>query len=189
MIRLIWSADEFPCLKRILLSWSDVRRDLTNAWRHLHWLDYGGDDKKLVRGEWRTAPIYTGNMRSKGRKGKWRPDLNRKTTRAVVKAMRKLPTLVPEITRIFAATPEINFAGLSILGPASQILPHRHENQGMICHVFLSGPLKHCGLKVGAQSKTWQEAGESMVFDSHEEHESWNIGNRSRSIVHIDFSP
>lgn len=186
---MIQSADEFPCLKQLLRSWHVVRMDLDNAWRHLHWLDYGADDKSLVRGDWKTAPLYTGNMRSKGRKPKWRPDLDRKTMRAVLKSMRKLPELVPAITRIFGAIPEINFAGLSVLGPASEILPHRHENQGMICHVFLYGPLRQCGLRVGEQRKTWQESGESMVFDSSMEHEAWNIGNSVRSIVHIDFSP
>ena len=187
---VIQSATEFPCLTKVLRNFTRIDFDLTSAWRHLHWIDFGGDNREMVRGTWKTAPVYTGDHTAKGRKRNQRPDLNRSETRAALEAMKKLPELLPEITLIMRNIPEINFAGVSVLGPKSCILPHRHEGQNMICHILLSAVSSMAGLRVGCHSRVWDSAGESMVFDSSIEHEAWNSDHlHDRSILHIDFTP
>ncbi|WP_374942483.1 aspartyl/asparaginyl beta-hydroxylase domain-containing protein [Sphingomonas sp.] len=70
----------------------------------------------------------------------------------------------------------------SRLEPGTHIRPHHGMlNTRLICHVPLIAP-EGCGLRVGAETRTWQE-GEALVFDDSIEHEAWNRGTRTRVVL------
>src|SRR3546814_9705290 len=51
----------------------------------------------------------------------------------------------------------------------------------LICHLPLVVP-DGCGLRVGAETRSWRE-GELLIFDDSFEHEAWNRGTSDRTIL------
>ena len=54
-------------------------------------------------------------------------------------------------------------------------------NTRLICHLPLLVP-NGCGLRVGAETRSWVE-GELLIFDDSFEHEAWNRGTSDRTIL------
>lgn len=70
----------------------------------------------------------------------------------------------------------------SRLTPGTHIQPHHGMlNTRLICHLPLIVP-DDCGLRVGAETRSWRE-GELLIFDDSFEHEAWNRGTRDRTIL------
>jgi hypothetical protein len=70
----------------------------------------------------------------------------------------------------------------SRLTPGTHIQPHHGLlNTRLICHLPLIVP-DGCGLRVGAETRSWRE-GEMLIFDDSFEHEAWNRGASDRTIV------
>ena len=70
----------------------------------------------------------------------------------------------------------------SRLTPGTHIQPHHGMlNTRLICHLPLIVP-DGCGLRVGAETRSWRE-GELLIFDDSFEHEAWNHGNSDRTIL------
>ncbi len=70
----------------------------------------------------------------------------------------------------------------SRLKPGTHIAPHHGMlNTRLICHLPLIVP-DGCGLRVGADTRSWRE-GELMIFDDSFEHEAWNRGTSDRTIL------
>lgn len=70
----------------------------------------------------------------------------------------------------------------SVLKPGAHIRPHHGLlNTRLICHVPLIAPAG-CGLRVGAETRTW-EAGKALIFDDSIEHEAWNRGSSTRVVL------
>ena len=70
----------------------------------------------------------------------------------------------------------------SRLAPGTHIAPHHGLlNTRLICHVpLITAP--DCGLRVGHETRGWEE-GESLIFDDSIEHEAWNRGGSPRTIL------
>ena len=70
----------------------------------------------------------------------------------------------------------------SRLTPGTHIQPHHGLlNTRLICHLPLIVP-DGCGLRVGAETRSWRE-GEMLIFDDSFEHEAWNRGASDRTIL------
>jgi aspartate beta-hydroxylase len=97
----------------------------------------------------------------------------------------------PTITRIIEANNTVRTqAGLlyvSKLSPGTHIRPHLGPtNQRLRCHLGIRIPDGDCGLRVGGETRKWQE-GSCIVFDDSLEHEAWNHTGEPRIVLIIDF--
>lgn len=80
-------------------------------------------------------------------------------------------------------------AGFSVLRPMTRINPHTgYQGEFLRCHLGLRVPDGDCALKVGDETRRWQD-GKVLVFDDRGIHESWNLTHEERVILLIDFIP
>ena len=93
---------------------------------------------------------------------------------ATMAALAKLP-----IPRIAGRSPMALFSRLT---PGAHIQPHHGLlNTRLICHLPIIAP-PGCGLRVGADTHEWRE-GELVLFDDSFEHEAWNRGSATRTVL------
>ena len=93
---------------------------------------------------------------------------------ATMAALAKLP-----IPRIAGRSPMALFSRLT---PGTHIQPHHGLlNTRLICHLPIIAP-PGCGLRVGADTHEWRE-GELVIFDDSFEHEAWNRGTATRTVL------
>ncbi|NJR48874.1 MAG: aspartyl/asparaginyl beta-hydroxylase domain-containing protein [Leptolyngbyaceae cyanobacterium CSU_1_3] len=94
--------------------------------------------------------------------------------------------LCPETSRLVEAIPGMITAGFSRLAPGAHIVPHSGKPTNVLrCHLGLSVPEK-CALRVASEIKQWVN-GQCLVFDDTSEHEAWNLSDRPRDILLLDF--
>lgn len=97
----------------------------------------------------------------------------------------------PVLTRVIESHNTVRtHAGLlyvSKLTSGTHIKPHRGPtNMRLRCHLGIRIPEGDCGLRVGGQTRRWQE-GKCIVFDDSFEHEVWNHASESRIVLIIDI--
>lgn len=93
---------------------------------------------------------------------------------ATMAALAKLP-----IPRVAGRSPMALFSRLT---PGAHIRPHHGLlNTRLICHLPIIAP-PGCGLRVGADTHHWRE-GELVIFDDSFEHEAWNRGTATRTVL------
>lgn len=91
-----------------------------------------------------------------------------------VSALAHVP--MPTIAR---RSPNVLFSRLS---PGTHIRPHHGLlNTRLICHLPLIVP-PDCALRVGNEIREWHE-GELLIFDDSFEHEAWNRGAKTRTVL------
>ncbi|WP_019503696.1 aspartyl/asparaginyl beta-hydroxylase domain-containing protein [Pleurocapsa sp. PCC 7319] len=94
--------------------------------------------------------------------------------------------LCPQTTRLTETIPGITTVGFSRLASGTKITPHVGCSDRVLrCHLGLIVP-DRCALRVGSQTKSWQE-GKCFIFDDTLEHEAWNLGKSDRIVLLIDF--
>jgi len=95
----------------------------------------------------------------------------------------------PQTERLVRQIPGLMMAGFSRLAPGARIVPHRgyegYSGYVLRLHLGLDIP-EDCAIRVGTELRGWKE-GECLVFDDSVEHEAWNRGPRSRTILLCDF--
>lgn len=94
----------------------------------------------------------------------------------------------PVTLRALSALPQPVIPGrspmalFSRLRPGTHIRPHHGLlNTRLICHLPLVVP-DSCGIRVGDETREWKE-GELLIFDDSFEHEAWNRGSGTRTIL------
>ena len=107
----------------------------------------------------------------------------------------------PKTTALIDQVPGVKTALFSGLGTETYIKPHvGYSPDTLRCHLGLITPKRYsngisrehplplinCGMRVGDITYTWSP-GRAFVFDSSEEHEAFNYGDRTRFILVIDF--
>ncbi len=94
--------------------------------------------------------------------------------------------LCPETTRLVEMIPGMITAGFSSLKPGTHIVPHVNYSNGVLSfHLGLIVP-NGCTLRVGTQTRNWQE-GKCLIFDDTVEHEAWNYSDANRIVLLINF--
>ncbi|MCA1567909.1 MAG: aspartyl/asparaginyl beta-hydroxylase domain-containing protein [Acidobacteria bacterium] len=94
----------------------------------------------------------------------------------------------PETTKLLETIPGglRREAMISLLGSGARIPAHRDSgNQLLTCHFGLVIP-RGCGIRVGGESRLWQE-GKCLIFDTSYEHEAWNDSEETRIVLLVDF--
>lgn len=81
-------------------------------------------------------------------------------------------------------------AGLSYasrMRPGTHIAAHRGPtNLRLRCHLGIQVPDGDCALRVGDETRRWQN-GRCLVFDDHFEHEAWNHTGDERVVLIVDL--
>jgi hypothetical protein len=94
-----------------------------------------------------------------------------------VEALGRVP-----MSRIGTRTPSVLF---SLLRPGARIPPHHGMlNSRLICHLPLIVP-PGCWLRVGNETRQWEE-GKLLIFDDSIEHEASNPTGRARVVLLFD---
>jgi beta-hydroxylase len=85
--------------------------------------------------------------------------------------------------------PRHGAAGFSVLAPGVHVRPHQgYPGEFLRCHLGLQVPAGDCALCVGGEVRRW-EAGKALVFDDRVTHEAWNLTDRQRVVLLVDFVP
>jgi aspartate beta-hydroxylase len=104
---------------------------------------------------------------------RWVEDRCRRCPRTT-EVMRAVPA-----ARMRGTAPEIMFSRLQAGG---HIVPHFGlMNVRLTVHLGVIIP-DHCSIRVGDESRGWQE-GRVLLFDDSFEHEAWNRSERDRSVL------
>lgn len=94
--------------------------------------------------------------------------------------------LCPATAKLVESVPGLVTAGFSRLAPGAHIIPHSGKPVGVLrCHMGIDVPLK-TGLRVADEIRRWED-GRCLVFDDTSEHEAWNLDNRPRTVLLLDF--
>lgn len=106
--------------------------------------------------------------------------------------------LFPITTQIIESHTTVRtLAGLiyfSRMQRGTHIAAHRGPtNMRLRLHLGIQVPRGDCGIRVGGETRGWQE-GKCLVFDDHFEHEAWNATAKDRVVLiidlwHTDLSP
>ena len=93
----------------------------------------------------------------------------------------------PATAAILDALPRLGeTAFFAALEPGTHLRPHfGAENLRLFVHLGIIIP-QGCGIRVGGTEATWQE-GRCLVFDDSFQHEAWNFGNTTRTILLVEF--
>jgi ornithine lipid ester-linked acyl 2-hydroxylase len=95
----------------------------------------------------------------------------------------------PETVRILHKIPGMKTAMFSILAPRKHIPEHRGMYKGMLRYhlgLIIPGPDGACRIRVGQDTRSWQE-GKSLVFDDSHMHEVWNDTDAYRVVLFVDL--
>jgi beta-hydroxylase len=92
----------------------------------------------------------------------------------------------PNTASILNKIPGLISADFSYLPPHTHIKPHTGFTKMILrVHLGLIIP-KNCSIRVGEQTKSWEQ-GKLLVFDDSFEHEVWNNSDEDRYILMIDI--
>ena len=97
--------------------------------------------------------------------------------------------LCPRTTALVEAIPGLAMAGFSRLAPGAHIKPHvgydEYSRYVLRLHLALETN-EHCALRVADETRSWVN-GRTLIFCDAVEHEAWNRGTTTRTILLLDF--
>ena len=97
--------------------------------------------------------------------------------------------LCPRTTALVERVPGLAMAGLSRLDPGAHIKPHvgydEYSRYVLRLHLGLETNAD-CALRVDSETRAWEE-GRALVFCDAVEHEAWNRGTTTRTVLLLDF--
>jgi len=183
--RPFWDAAQFPWVSELEAHFQAIRGELDGLAQAACWADVGGDHRSsgrcdgeaVLRGDWQELVLF-GLSEAAGEAGRAAAPV----TAGIVQR------LLPEaVSMAEAGAGEVV---LSLLAPGTRVAPHcARTNHRLTCHLGLRVPavqVAACGLRVGAESRTWSE-GRALVFDDSFEHEVWNEASEARVVLLIRF--
>jgi beta-hydroxylase len=98
-------------------------------------------------------------------------------------------TLCPRTTALVESVPGMSMAGFSRLDPGAHIKPHvgydEYSRYVLRLHLGLETN-QDCGLRVASETRSWAE-GKTLIFCDAVEHEAWNRGTTTRTVLLLDF--
>lgn len=161
---------DFPWVKAVEANWHKLREELNALLPYTSELPNFQDIYKHQRGltqddGWKTFFFYAYGLRARGNCRR-----------------------CPETARVLAQIPGMKTAFFSILAPGKHLPPHRGPYKGVLrMHLGLKipEPAEKCGIRVGAQTRHWQE-GKTLIFDDTFRHEAWNHTDGVRVVLFVD---
>jgi len=96
--------------------------------------------------------------------------------------------ICPQTASIINKIPGLISCDFSRLKKQTHILPHKGYSKMILrCHLPLIIPNREaCGIRVGEETKNWEE-GKLLIFDDSYEHEAWNNGDKDRFVLMFDI--
>lgn len=95
--------------------------------------------------------------------------------------------LAPKTTSLVREIPGVTLATFARLTSGTHVHPHiGYTHVVLRAHLGLKVPDGECWLRVGEETRKWQE-GEFLVFDDMVEHEVTNQSNTDRIVLMLDF--
>jgi ornithine lipid ester-linked acyl 2-hydroxylase len=160
-IKMFFQSNEFDFVSILESSWLLIKQELEQL-KSEQFIDW--PEKNICKKKWEVFGLYAYGIK-----------------------INDNCQLCPQTTRLVDMIPGITTAGFSWLKPETHILPHIGYSNGVLrCHLGLIIPDNKCALRVGNQTKNWQE-GKCLIFDDTIEHEAWNYSNANRIVLLIDF--
>ena len=96
-------------------------------------------------------------------------------------------SVCPKTYEILSKIPNLVSADFSYLPANTYIKPHKGFTKMVLrAHLGLIIP-NDCGIKVGDETKKWEQ-GKMLVFDDSFEHEAWNNSNEDRFVLMLDIA-
>jgi ornithine lipid ester-linked acyl 2-hydroxylase len=95
----------------------------------------------------------------------------------------------PRTTELVERIPGLVMAGFSRLAPGAHIKPHVGYDEYSRYVLRLHLPLEtnpDCVLRVGDETRVWED-GSALIFCDAVEHEAWNRGTTTRTVLLLDF--
>lgn len=93
----------------------------------------------------------------------------------------------PKTTAILNKIPGLILAEFSYLPAHTRLKPHKGFTKMVLrAHLGLIIP-EDCGIRVGTETRTWQE-GKLLIFDDSFEHEAWNNSDQDRFVLMLDIA-
>jgi len=97
--------------------------------------------------------------------------------------------LCPRTTDLVEAIPGLSMAGFSRIAPGAHIKPHvgydEYSRYVLRLHLGLeTNPA--CAIRVADETRSWAE-GKTLIFCDAVEHEAWNRGTTTRTVLLLDF--
>jgi beta-hydroxylase len=152
--------NDFPFTKDLEANWKTVQKELLGL-SNYNFMNF--PEKHLYETGWKTFALYFFGRQ-------WKPNT----------------PLCPETTRLVETIPGMVTAGFSRLEPGTHIKPHvGYTNAVLRCHLPLIVPEGDCKLRVGDETRSWEE-GKCLVFDDTTEHEAWNRTDKVRVVLLLD---
>lgn len=97
--------------------------------------------------------------------------------------------LCPRTTILVESIPGMAMAGFSRLAPGAHIKPHvgydEYSRYVLRLHLALETNAD-CALRVADETRVWEE-GRTLIFCDAQEHEAWNRGTSTRTVLLLDF--
>jgi beta-hydroxylase len=161
--------ESFPWTADLAAAWRSIRAELNEVMKEResipNLVDINHQDRRFaVGGQWKTFPFYAFGHRSE-------------------ENCRRCP----ETARLLQGVPGLRMAMFSILAPGKHLAEHRGSYNGLLrCHLGLLIPDPACRIRVGAETRHWQE-GEIMIFDDTHLHEVWNDSLFHRVVLLLDI--
>lgn len=96
----------------------------------------------------------------------------------------------PETYKAILKIKGLKTAWFSIMEPDTVLPMHQGPYNGVLrYHLGLIIPeknIKKCGVRVGDEARNWEE-GKSLIFDDSHKHEAWNLTDKVRVVLFVDF--
>lgn len=95
----------------------------------------------------------------------------------------------PKTVAILEAIPGHILGTISMMKGQTAFLPHYGQtNTNIRCHLGIAIPsgLPDCGIRVGKETKPWEE-GKVLMFSDSQQHETWNNTDQERVIFVFDI--
>jgi len=122
-----------------------------------------------------------------GRTGSWDVLMFYERGRKNVEACSRCPITAEIIERAGAIRTLPGLIYASRLKPGTHINAHQGPtNIRVRCHLPLLVPDGDCAIRVGAETRRWEE-GRCVVFDDSLDHEAWNHGSGDRIVLIVDL--
>ena len=168
--RTFFDTSSFPWVTQVETDWRQIRAELDvlllQRERIPSFQEISEDQKLLTEGnDWKTFFLY---------------GYGREVAKNVARC--------PQTAKLLRSIPGMKTAMFSILAPGKHIPPHRGLYKGVLrYHLGLLIPdPERCGIRVGNETRNWQE-GKSLIFDDTHEHEAWNHSQAYRVVLFVDF--
>jgi aspartate beta-hydroxylase len=122
-----------------------------------------------------------------GRTGSWQVAMFFEQGRRNDLVCAQCPTIAGVLERHSCVRRSAGLIYLSRMGPNTHVVAHQgNSNVRLRCHLPLSIPDGDCAIRVGSDTRRWEE-GKCIVFDDTFEHEVWNRTSRDRMVLLIDL--